>query len=59
MASISLDKKAALDILSKLILHTDDAGPAGQGWKSDELLILIEKLEIALGIPEKDRYGLN
>lgn len=53
--NIQFDAEELQKAIGILYEVTDD-GPAGEGWKSEELIALIRKLEEAAGVSEKDKW---
>ena len=54
--TITISKALAEEILARLI-SIQNEGPLGFGWKSNELIDLVVKLQEILGIPKEKPSG--
>lgn len=52
---ISLPRETVENVLD-ILYATEDIGPTGQGWKTNELIELIHVLEEAVGILKDNQY---
>ena len=54
-ALITLTKSEVEEVLD-ILYGVEDAGPVGEGWKSERVIKLIRLLQEKIGIPEKDYW---